>query len=180
MTWTVGQKKITNEQMRKDLLRAARQLSKFGNVGPHAAIHGPPAFVWKRGHKPKAPDVSNLSPLAAKITLFCIPEISTWRNGYGTLTGIVLKCPADPCQGELALPTTAEFEHGVRCPLMLLRRLGDGPELRRSIARRAGDLDYQGGGYSSCPICGGRTEWQKSVPKHEENCPGQEARSKTP
>lgn len=171
-------KTLTNEEVRQDLLRAAKEIGKWGVFGGPLPTMGPRAFAWAPGHEPKVDAIPGESRLANKIRVFCVPEILEWQNGYRQVTSIVLSCPADTCKGELPLPSTAEFEHGRNCPLSKLGRLGDVEALRRSIARTAAALDYEGGGYHSCQICGGRTEWKGDRPACKKNCPGAEARGR--
>ncbi len=113
-----------------------------------------------------------MSAVAKAIKSFCMPRAQIWVNGLGTATGKTLECPAWPCSGILELPTKKEFKHGKECPLSLLRHVGDGEELHKRLALTAHELDYEGGGRSSCPICKGGTAFRGYTPRHYKNCPG--------
>lgn len=113
-----------------------------------------------------------MSVLAKAIKEFCVPktERSVWGDGR---VEISLECPVWGCMMQGKGGKTLEtFKHAKDCPLSLLKKLGDTKQLHKVIAKDAHDLDYEGGGYGSCPICKGRTTWNGSNPKHRKNCPG--------
>lgn len=113
-----------------------------------------------------------MSDLAESIKKFCVPRVMRWRNGLGEPGVSTLECPAGPCRVEaIFLTAKTKYKHAERCPLSLLRRLGDGKELQEQISRWISDLDYDGGGYCSCTVCGGRTQWKEGTPRHLKGCP---------
>lgn len=113
-----------------------------------------------------------MTQLAETIRAFCITRIQKWTNGLGQAVEPTIECNTWGCgDGHLA-KSKEPFKHAGHCPLTLLEKKGDTEALHRDLARTAHSLDYEGGGYSSCPICKGRTSWQGVHPRHRKNCPG--------
>lgn len=113
-----------------------------------------------------------MTKLAKAILAFCAPKVTRWTTALGEPMNKTLECPAWPCGGSLELPTKKEFQHGSDCPASMLLKLGDSEDLHKNLAVFNHGLDYEGGGYHSCPTCKGRTLWQGSSPRHKKNCPG--------
>lgn len=112
-----------------------------------------------------------MSRLSTAIKAFCIPRAQKIVWGDGRVEKF-MACPATACHEGMPGATKENYKHEPDCPLSLLKRLGDTEALHKELAWQAHDLDYEGGGRSSCPICKGRTEYKGSRPAHRRNCPG--------
>lgn len=120
------------------------------------------------------------SDLAKAIKAFCVPRREKGVRGDGLVVYDV-SCPDWGCMMEGDGGDTKEtFKHAECCPLSLLTQLGDGPELHKRLALDAHDLDYEGGGYNSCPTCKGYTKRHGVNPKHRKNCPAALAHKTAP
>lgn len=114
--------------------------------------------------------------LAKAIKAFTKPKVLRVTDMGGNVYPSELTCSDNWCRSFRKLPTTKPVKHRAQCSLMLLKKIGDGPKLMKELARRASELNYDGGGYNSCQICGGQTLWKRLSVKHKKNCPGQLAR----
>lgn len=118
-----------------------------------------------------------MSRLAKAIRLFCVPVKVVWKtideDEDGPITR-TLECRSIYCgeNSSLELPTKKKYKHYKECQLTLLRKMGDTKALLKKIAYQAHYLNYDGGGHSSCSICGGGTGFRGRFPRHSKNCPG--------
>ena len=117
----------------------------------------------------------NLRTLVAAIKKFTEPKKLTWRNGLDFYTESWKEwdcadrwCGMDGKVSKLRTPP----RHGKDCSLSLLNKYGRIKKLVEVLSKRASSLDYEGGGYNSCPICGGETSWKGLTVRHRKNCPG--------
>lgn len=117
--------------------------------------------------------------LGPAIRKFTKPLKSEWHLMDYSDSGEVMVCRDWWCQAEVKLPSKRELKHGKNCSLSLLKKHGDTKKLREILADRARNLDYEGGGHNSCPICKGGTGFRGLTPNHERNCPGKVAMGRT-
>ena len=112
-----------------------------------------------------------LKSLVEAIKKFTKPSQETWLTHQGDLKRWGCKDWFCGMEGKVAKFKTPP-KHGKDCSLSLLKKYGPTKKLAEVLAERAYFLDYDGGGYNSCSICRGCTDWRKTTPHHERNCPG--------
>lgn len=125
---------------------------------------------------------SSAKAVAEAVRAFCRPHVVKWVNGLGQSIAPTIECADPGCGESLSVPVDAtprqvgrlrrSFAHSKDCCSEVLLREGPSDALVRRLARRAMDLDYEGGGYGSCPLCKGRTAFQENEPAHRIGCPG--------